>query len=171
MSIPYSNLQSLFTFINIEFNHKHLLKSQGTDSFNGLSSFRFKTIPKGIPSSNSDDVIDTTQDIPSLYESTCRTCPVPFRNLLNKLSNSPYIPPIACIVSDGIMSFAVNATKELRIPNVLFWTTNAYDFLYYVHFHRLIEKGLISLKDSSDLTNGYLENIGEKGAEMKKALE
>ncbi|XP_028802012.1 7-deoxyloganetin glucosyltransferase-like [Neltuma alba] len=146
------------TFVNTEFNHKRLLKSRGPDSLNGLSSFRFETIPDGLPGSNSDDVVDATQDIPSLCESTRRTCLVPFRNLLNKLNNSPHIPPVTCMVSDGVMSFTVDAAKELGIPDVLFWTTSACGFLCYVHFHRLIEKGLTPIKDPSDLTNGYLEN-------------
>ncbi|THG12225.1 hypothetical protein TEA_011843 [Camellia sinensis var. sinensis] len=48
------------TFVNTEFNHKRLLKSRGPDSLNGLSSFRFETIPDGLPESDAD----ATHDIP-----------------------------------------------------------------------------------------------------------
>ncbi|KAK3016292.1 hypothetical protein RJ639_007612 [Escallonia herrerae] len=37
------------TFVHTEFNHQRLLKSRGPDALRGLSSFRFETIPDGIP--------------------------------------------------------------------------------------------------------------------------
>ncbi|XP_028771818.1 7-deoxyloganetin glucosyltransferase [Neltuma alba] len=143
------------TFVNTEFNHKRLLKSRGPDSLNGLPSFRFETIPDGLPDSD----VDATQDIPALCESTSRTCLPPFRDLLHKLNSSPDVPPITCVVSDGVMSFTLDAARELGIPEVLFWTTSACGFLCYVHYSHLIEKGLTPLKDSSYLTNGYLDTV------------
>lgn len=130
------------TFVNTEFNHKRLLKSRGPDSLNGLPSFRFETIPDGLPESD----VDATQDIPSLCESTRRTCLSPFSNLLSKLNESPDIPPVSCIVSDGVMSFTLDAAKQLGVPEVLFWTTSACGFLCYVHYRRLIQNGLVPLK-------------------------
>lgn len=41
--------------VNTEFNHKRLLKSQGPDSLNGFPSFRFETIPDGLPESDEED--------------------------------------------------------------------------------------------------------------------
>ncbi|KAF2320360.1 hypothetical protein GH714_027272 [Hevea brasiliensis] len=124
------------TFVNTEYNHKRLLKSRGPNSVAGSPDFRFETIPDGLPLTDDDT---TTQDIPSLCESTSRNCLVPFRNLLYRLNNtcsssSSIVPPVSCIVSDGSMSFTPQAAKELGIPQVLFWTPN-----------------------TSYLTNGYLE--------------
>ncbi|KAA8530836.1 hypothetical protein F0562_005540 [Nyssa sinensis] len=51
------------TFVNTEFNHKHLVRSKGLDSSKGLPNFRFKTIPDGLPSSD----CNPTQDVPTLY--------------------------------------------------------------------------------------------------------
>ncbi|CAI9116276.1 OLC1v1017374C1 [Oldenlandia corymbosa var. corymbosa] len=145
------------TFVNTEFNHKRLLKSRGPDSLNGLPSFQFKTIPDGLPPSD----IDATQDIPSLCKSTSSYCIGPFKELLARINDeaksSSQIPPVSCIVSDGVMSFTVEAAEELGVPEILFWTTSACGFLGYMHYRQLIEKGLIPLKDESDLTNGYLE--------------
>ncbi|KAI9081231.1 hypothetical protein K1719_036803 [Acacia pycnantha] len=146
------------TFVNTEFNHRRLLKSRGSDSLNGLSSFRFETIPDGFPNSGDATITDATQDIPSLCESTRRTCLAPFTDLIKKLNNSPHVPPVTCIVSDGVMSFTVDAAKQLGIPDVLFWTTSACGFICYVHYRQLIDKGLTPLKDPSDLANGYLDN-------------
>ncbi|KAG2389662.1 hypothetical protein LR48_Vigan07g193100 [Vigna angularis] len=141
------------TFVNTEYNHRRLLKSRGTSSLNGLPSFRFETIPDGLPDSD----VDVTQDIPSLCDSTRRTCLPHFRNLLAKVNNSD-APPVTCIVSDGVMSFTVDAAQELGVPEVLFWTTSACGFMCYVQYEQFIQKGITPLKDSSDVTNGYLES-------------
>lgn len=131
------------TFVNTEFNHKRLLKSRGPDSLNGLPSFRFETIPDGLPPTD----VDATQDIPSLCYSTTRTCLAPFKELLHKLNDpSSNVPPVTCIVSDGVMSFTVDAAEELGVPEVLFWTTSACGFLAYLHFRQLIDKGYTPLK-------------------------
>ncbi|XP_061364239.1 7-deoxyloganetin glucosyltransferase-like isoform X1 [Gastrolobium bilobum] len=141
------------TFVNSEYNHKRLLKARGPDSLSGLPSFRFETIPDGLP----EPEVDATQDIPSLCESTRRTCLPHFKNLLSKLNNASDAPPITCIISDGVMSFTVEAAKELGIPEVLFWTTSACGFMCYVQYQQLVDKGLTPLKDSSYITNGYLD--------------
>lgn len=144
------------TFVNSEFNHKRLLKSRGPDALNGLPSFRFETIPDGLPPTD----VDATQDIPSLCESTRKNCLAPFRELLHKLNDpSSTVPPVTCIVSDGVMSFTLDAAEELGVPEVLFWTTSAYGFLAYLHFHQLIDKGFTPFKDESYLTNGYLDTV------------
>ncbi|KAK7385316.1 hypothetical protein VNO78_31032 [Psophocarpus tetragonolobus] len=142
------------TFVNSEYTHKRLLKSRGPDSIKGLPSFRFETIPDGLP----EPEVDATQDIPSLCDSTRRTCLPHLRNLLTKINNSD-APPVTCIVADGVMSFTLDAAEELGVPLALFWTPSACGFMCYVQFGQLIQKGLIPLKDSSYLTNGYLETI------------
>ncbi|KAK2635045.1 hypothetical protein Ddye_029837 [Dipteronia dyeriana] len=144
------------TFVHTEYNHKRLLKSRGPNSLDGLPDFAFETIPDGLPLTDAD----ATQDIPSLCESTSKTCLAPFRHLLSKLNNSTVgIPPVTCVVSDGVMSFTLEATEEIGIPNVLFWTTSACGFLGYVHYANLIAKGLTPLKDERCITNGYLDTI------------
>lgn len=130
------------TFVNTEFNHRRLLKSRGPHALDGLPSFRFETIPDGLPPTD----VDATQDIPSLCESTPKHSLAPFKDLLVKLNSSPEVPPVSCVVSDGVMSFTLDAAQELGIPEVLFWTTSACGFMGYVHFKGLIEKGLTPLK-------------------------
>ncbi|KAI5435741.1 hypothetical protein KIW84_022242 [Lathyrus oleraceus] len=141
------------TFVNTEYNHKRLLKSRGPNSLNGLSSFRFETIPDGLSESDAE----ATQDVPSLCDSTRKTCLPHFKKLISKLNNCIDIPPVTGIVSDGIMSFALEAAEEVNVPVVLFWTNSACGFMCYLQFRQLIEKGLTPLKDSSYVTNGYLE--------------
>ncbi|ONH90606.1 hypothetical protein PRUPE_8G063400 [Prunus persica] len=67
------------------------------------------------------------------------------------------LPPVTCIVSDGIMSFAVKAGEDLGIPVALFWTASACSFMGVTHYRQLIDKGLTPLRDEASLTNGYLD--------------
>nr|GMD91257.1 7-deoxyloganetin glucosyltransferase-like [Ipomoea batatas] len=145
------------TFVNTEFNHRRLLRSSGHDSLRGLPSFRFEAIPDGLPPSDAD----ATQDVPALCESTTTTCLGPFKDLLTKLNNTAVsnVPPVSCIVSDGVMSFTLAAAEEFGLPEILFWTTSACGFLGYMHYSQLIHKGYSPLKDASYLTNGYLETV------------
>uniref|UniRef100_A0A199U9N0 linamarin synthase n=1 Tax=Manihot esculenta TaxID=3983 RepID=A0A199U9N0_MANES len=145
------------TFVNTEYNHKRLLKARGPDSLNGLPTFHFLTIPDGLPPTDGD----VTQDIPSLCQYTRKTCLPSFRNLLSKLNHtsSSNVPPVSCIVSDGVMSFTLDAAQELGIPEILFWTTSACGFMGYLHYHQLIKKGHTPFKDESYLTNGYLDTV------------
>ena len=135
------------TFVNTEYNHKRLLKSRGPNALDGLPDFRFETIPDGLPPPE----IDATQDIPALCDSTSKNCLVPFRQLLAKLNSSSGVPPVTCIVSDGVMSFTLKAAEELGIPDVLFWTTSACGFLGYMHYRSLIERGFTPLKSTKKI--------------------
>lgn len=137
------------TFVNTDFNHRRLLKSRGPAALDGLPSFRFESIPDGLPPTDVD--VDATQDIPSLCQSTRRLCLQPFRELLSKLNSSSTTPPVSCIVSDGVMSFTLDAAEELGVPEVLFWTTSACGFLAYLHYHQLVQRGYTPLKGTSSI--------------------
>ncbi|CAH9078448.1 unnamed protein product [Cuscuta europaea] len=141
------------TFVNTAFNHRRLQKSRQAGSLPELPSFRFETIPDGLPPSDAD----ATQDIPSLCESTTTTCLGPFKELLARLNGDPATPPVSCIVSDGIMSFTLAAGDELGVPVVFLWTISACGFLGYMHYAQLMENGYTPFKDESYFTNGYLE--------------
>ncbi|RZC64483.1 hypothetical protein C5167_008168 [Papaver somniferum] len=144
------------TFVNTDFNHQRLLNSRGSDSLQGLQDFRFESIPDGLPPQAD---VNVTQDIPSLCISMRDTCYEPFRNLVLKLNDSGEVPPVSCIVSDGGLStFTLKVAEEFGIPEVVFWTTSFCGFAGYVHYHHLVQKGLVPLKDESYLTNaGFLD--------------
>ncbi|XP_057948559.1 7-deoxyloganetin glucosyltransferase-like [Malania oleifera] len=144
------------TFVNTHYNHKRLLNSRGPNTLDGLPDFRFTSIPDGLPPSDAD----ATQDIPSLCDSTSKTCLAPLRALLAQLNGaSSDAPPVTCIVSDGSMSFTLDAAEELGVPEVLFWTTSACGLLCYMQYPHLIKRGLTPIKDASFQTNGYLDTI------------
>ncbi|XVE49532.1 hypothetical protein DITRI_Ditri01bG0090200 [Diplodiscus trichospermus] len=142
------------TFVNTEYNHKRLLKSRDPNALDGLPDLRFETIPDGLPPPG----IDATQDIPALCDSTSKNWLAPLRQLLAKLNSSSGVPPVTCIISDGVMSFTLKAAEELGIPDVLFWTPSACGLLSYIHYRSLIER-FTPLKDETYLTNGYLDTV------------
>ncbi|XP_034678439.1 7-deoxyloganetin glucosyltransferase-like [Vitis riparia] len=156
------------SFVNTEYNHKRLLRSRGPNSLDGLSDFRFETIPDGLPPSDAD----ATQDIPSLCDSTTKNCLAPFCALITKLNDPSYSPgpPVSCIVSDGVMSFTLDAAEKFGVPEVVFWTTSACGFLGYRHYRNLIRRGLIPLQDESCLSNGYLDTVVDFVPGKKKTI-
>ncbi|PIA52092.1 hypothetical protein AQUCO_01000165v1 [Aquilegia coerulea] len=151
------------TFVNTEYNHKRLIKSRGPDSVEGLPDFQFKTIPDGLPPSDAN----ATQDIPALCDSISKTCLVPFRDLLANLNNTANLPPVSCIVSDGVMSFTLKVAQELGIPEALFWTPSACGFMGYLQFPHLVQSGVIPFNDESYLTDEYLETVVHFTDEIK----
>ncbi|GMP80291.1 hypothetical protein CsSME_00035444 [Camellia sinensis var. sinensis] len=138
------------TFVNTESNHNRILKSRGPDSLDGLPSFRFETIPDGLPKLDANAY---------LLESTSKDWLVPFIDLLSKLSDTATsnVPPITCIVSDSIMCFTLAAAEELGIPYVSFWSAGACGFMGFIQYRNLVEKGFLPIKDSSSITNEYLD--------------
>ncbi|KAK3430089.1 hypothetical protein EUGRSUZ_E01564, partial [Eucalyptus grandis] len=134
------------TFVNTEYNHKRLLRSRGPSALDGLPSFRFRTIPDGLPPPDAD----VTQDIPTLCRSSRDLCLPYFRDLLQTLdeeSATSGSPPVSCVVSDGVMSFTLDAAEAAGVPLVLFWTTSACGFMGYVQYRSLVDKGLSPLRD------------------------
>ncbi|KAI3938636.1 hypothetical protein MKW92_047893 [Papaver armeniacum] len=127
------------TFVNTEFNHQRLINSRGPDS----------TIPDGLPL---PDDLNATQPLPDLLKLNNNS-----KSSLLSPSSEDILPPVTCIVSDGMMSFGLKVGVELGIPVALFWTASACGLICYLHFTQLIERGLVPLKDESDLTNGYLD--------------
>ncbi|CAA2967556.1 7-deoxyloganetin glucosyltransferase-like [Olea europaea subsp. europaea] len=156
---PMFNLAKLlhhqgFYICSLAFNRKRLLKSRGPAALDGLPDFRFETIPDGLPPSDAD----ATQDIPLLCESISKTCLGPFCSLLTKLNHgAPEVPPVTCIVADGVMSFTLEAAEQFGFPEVLLWTTSACGFLGYTQYRHLVNRGYTPLKDMSQVTNGYLD--------------
>ncbi|VVA92180.1 unnamed protein product [Arabis nemorensis] len=143
------------TFVNTVYNHNRLLRSRGPHALDGLPSFRFESIPDGLPETD----VDVTQDITALCESTMKNCLTPFKELLRQINAGDDVPPVSCILSDGCMSFTLDAAEELGVPEVLFWTTSACGFMSYSHFYRFVEMGLSPLKDESYLTKEYLDTV------------
>ncbi|PWA59088.1 hypothetical protein CTI12_AA394460 [Artemisia annua] len=144
----------LITFVNTEFNHQRLLKSRGLNALDGFSSFRFESIPDGLPTPEN---LDSTQNVYDICRSLQENCLAPFKKLIARLNDS--FSPVTCIVADLLMGFTLDAAKELGIPECMFWTGGAGALLCYEKYPTIMEKGLMPLKDPSYVVNGYLDTI------------
>ncbi|WMV19709.1 hypothetical protein MTR67_013094, partial [Solanum verrucosum] len=147
--IPFMKLDKILhsrgfyvTFVNTEYNHRRLIQSQGPDFEKSFQDFKFETIPEGLPPSDHH----ATQDPVLLCDSIRKNCLSPFRDLLSKLISSPFIPPISCIISDGMMSFAIKAAQEFGILDVQFWTASACGYMGYLQFDELRRRGIVPFK-------------------------
>ncbi|KAM0018515.1 putative 7-deoxyloganetin glucosyltransferase [Helianthus debilis subsp. tardiflorus] len=144
----------LITFVNTEFTHRRLVKSQGLDALNSVPTFRFEAIPDGLTPPENTEV---TQNVYDICRSTQENCLQPFKSLIAKLSVT--FSPVTCIVSDLLMGFTLDAAKEVGIPEFIFSTGGAGALLCSEQFPILLDKGLMPLKDPSYLVNGYLDTI------------
>ncbi|KAF7136524.1 hypothetical protein RHSIM_Rhsim08G0011900 [Rhododendron simsii] len=63
------------------------------------------------------------------------------------LNSTPGVPPVSCVISDGLMSFGIEAAKEVGVPEVQFWTASACSFMGYLHYRELIKRGIFPFKD------------------------
>ncbi|KAK7277075.1 hypothetical protein RIF29_18225 [Crotalaria pallida] len=157
------------TFVNNEYNHKRLIKSQGAEFVKGQPDFKFETIPDGMPPS----VEDETQDVPSLCIANKKHSYEPLKELVNKLNNSsPGVPPVSCIIYDGIMCFASKVAKDLGIPELVFWTASACGLMGYLQYHQLAKRHIFPFKDENFVTDGTLDTsldwiIGMKDMRLK----
>lgn len=137
-----------------EFNHSRLLRSKGSEAVKNSPGFQFETIPDGVPPSNPD----ATQSVTELLYYTKKHSVVPLRDLIVKLNSTEGLPKVSCIISDGIMSFAIKVARELGIPEVQFWTASTCGLVAYLQFGELVKKSIFPLKDEKDVSNGYLED-------------
>ncbi|PPR93285.1 hypothetical protein GOBAR_AA27408 [Gossypium barbadense] len=99
---------------------------------------------------------DATQDIPALCDSTRKNCLAPLLELITKL-NSSDVPPVTCIVSDGVMSFGIEAGRLLGIPEFQFWTASACGFMCYLQYNELFKRGIVPFKDEKFVNDGTLD--------------
>ena len=128
----------LITFVNTEFTHQRVLKSQGRDALNGLPSFCFKTIPDGLPPPQN---LDANQHVPSLCKSIDENCLNPFRSLITKLNASS--SPVTCIVADVLMGFTHDAAMEFDIFEILLWTSGVGFLICLNEYPNLLNRGLM----------------------------
>uniref|UniRef100_A0A7N1A3X6 Glycosyltransferase n=1 Tax=Kalanchoe fedtschenkoi TaxID=63787 RepID=A0A7N1A3X6_KALFE len=142
------------TFVNNEYNHRRLIRSNGVDFVEGLEGFRFAAIPDGLPPSDRD----ATQDIPALsYNIHHNVLKQPFSELLTKLNSTQDAPPITCVIPDAIMGFGKEAADEQGIPSVLFWTASVCGFMGHSQYFELAKRGILPFKDDSFRTDGTLD--------------
>nr|ABR16342.1 unknown [Picea sitchensis] len=144
------------TFVNTQYVQERISRSGSVESVKSPPDFRFETLPDGLPPEHG-----RTSKLAELSRSFTDNGPPYFDKLMDKLKHSQPdgVPPVTCIVSDGLVSFPQKIARKLGVPRVSFWTHSACGFSTYFFAPLLVEKGYIPLKDERCLTNGYMEQI------------
>lgn len=125
------------TFVNTEQSHRRLDGAAFRRRWPGIN---FHSIPDGLP----PDHPRSGPSIVDLLISTSTACKPIFKELIASMSRAP-----ACIISDGIMSFAVDVAAELGIPAIAFRTYSATSTWTYFHLEKLIEEGEIPVVEGN----------------------
>nr|GMC59790.1 7-deoxyloganetin glucosyltransferase-like [Ipomoea batatas] len=100
------------TYVLTQFNYTHIMKARNSLPLSQSPTFRFETIPDGLPSRENPD---TALDIAELCFSTAKNCYAPFMELIDRLNRASDVPPVSCVVSDTVMAFTVGAAQELDV--------------------------------------------------------
>lgn len=116
------------TFVNTEFNHARLLRSDPSFFSTSLDDFQFVTIPDGLP---------------PLSDLDATLMALPFSHLVATLLETPSDESrgVSCILSDVFMSFtATPAAQQFNIPLLFVWTNSASSFLAPKHYRAIMDK-------------------------------
>ncbi|XP_028800810.1 7-deoxyloganetin glucosyltransferase-like [Neltuma alba] len=143
------------TFVLTHFNFSLLLNSRGPDSVKGVPRFRFEAISDGLPPENRRGILNLAEFCVSMPVEGLRS----FRELIAKLQqgDSPDVPPVSCIISDGVMGFTLKAAEEFGIPEFMLFTPSGCGMVGYLNFDELEKRGFFPLKDEKNLQDGYLD--------------
>nr|GME05946.1 7-deoxyloganetin glucosyltransferase-like [Ipomoea batatas] len=125
------------TYVLTQFNYTHIMKARNSPPLTQSPTFRFETIPDGLPSRENPD---TALDIADLCFSTAKNCYAPFMELIERLNRAEDVPPVSCVVSDTVMAFTVGAAQELSIPVVLFWPFSGVASFMHIYSSDLRDK-------------------------------
>ncbi|XP_074568283.1 7-deoxyloganetin glucosyltransferase-like [Curcuma longa] len=146
------------TFVNTDFNHRRIVRKDGSACLYGLPDFRFATIPDGL--SYPDDDIDRSQDLIAVGLSIKRHGVAPLRDLITAL-NDPCSggPRVSCMISDAFATFTLAVTAELSIPNIFFCSASPAGYLGSFYVKELMQRNIIPLRSEEDLTNSFLDTV------------
>nr|GMC65927.1 7-deoxyloganetin glucosyltransferase-like [Ipomoea batatas] len=140
------------TYVLTQLNYTHIMQARDFRPLNQTPTFRFETIPDGIPER---ETRNSAIDLAELVLSVSKNCSAPFKALIQKLNvaSSPEdVPPVSCIVSDACMSSTtIGAAQELGIPAIMFWPFSGVGSMLHLHSPHLrdkvsINKGVKSIR-------------------------
>ncbi|KAF7076152.1 hypothetical protein CFC21_080846 [Triticum aestivum] len=98
---------------------------------------RLASIPDGLPDHHPRSV----GGLMELVESMRTAGSAAYRALLLRMMDSDDDDAVTCVITDGVMPFAVSVAEELGVPALAFRTESACGFLAYLSVPRLLELG------------------------------
>ncbi|OMO97359.1 UDP-glucuronosyl/UDP-glucosyltransferase [Corchorus olitorius] len=122
------------TFLNTRHNHRRLNKLQ--DFSTRFPTLHFESISDGLPEDHPRNLLhfmDLVNSIKTVTKSL-------FRDLLISLSHKSDVPPVSCIIADGIMSFAIDVAEKMQIKVIIFRTISACCLWSYLCVPKFIDQ-------------------------------
>ncbi|KAL2548759.1 UDP-glycosyltransferase 85A2 [Forsythia ovata] len=155
------------TFLNTQYIQECLLSCTNIESyFQRYPSFRFETVPDGLP----EDSPRTADEILNLLDSMEAVSVPLFQEMV---TSGPYGPnsekPITCILADGIFCFAVDIAKQIGVPLLYFDTVSTCGLWTYLCLPKLIESGEFPFK-GDDLDELIVNAPGMEGFLRRRDL-
>ncbi|EOY17942.1 UDP-glucosyltransferase family 1 protein [Theobroma cacao] len=131
------------TFLNSEYNHSRLVRFANIPSrFDKYPGFEFRTISDGLPGDHSR----SGNRFMEIFEAmNIRTKPL-LKDMLVEM-----IPPVDCIIGDGILEFVLDVANELGIPIINCRTIGACFLWSNYSIPDMIEAGELPIKGSEDM--------------------
>ncbi|KAK6234286.1 hypothetical protein QUC31_006692 [Theobroma cacao] len=131
------------TFLNSEYNHSRLVRFANIPSrFDKYPGFEFRTISDGLPG----DHPRSGNRFMEIFEAmNIRTKPL-LKDMLVEM-----IPPVDCIIGDGILEFVLDVANELGIPIINCRTIGACFLWSNYSIPDMIEAGELPIKGSEDM--------------------
>ncbi|KAK9910482.1 hypothetical protein M0R45_034441 [Rubus argutus] len=141
------------TFLNTELNHHLLTQRQALSA--RFPTLHFHSISDGLPSDHPRTIAVYYQDIVASLRS--KTAPLLCQFLISKKNNvdkdsaaaaaAAQLPPLGCVITDGIMCFAIDAAEEVGIPVIVLPITSACSFWCYSCIPNLIQEAQLPFED------------------------
>ncbi|XP_057863927.2 LOW QUALITY PROTEIN: linamarin synthase 2 [Cryptomeria japonica] len=129
------------TFVNTEWSHRCMSKAadKDNDDHNSTSTFRFLSIPDGLPPdhgrlSNPAEHIIAIENLGPVLEHHLR-CGLP-----------EGAPPITCIIAESFMSCTLQVANNMGVPRVIFWPMCAASSIAQCNSNLLLSRGHIPVK-------------------------
>ncbi|GLJ32710.1 hypothetical protein SUGI_0658050 [Cryptomeria japonica] len=145
--IHFANLLAsrgfFITFVNTEWTEKRMFGSAKLKSQLHYSkpNFRFLSFPDSLPPEHG-----RTSHLGELFIALVKRGDA-LEALLRKETGNG-IPPVTCIVSDGVMSCTISVAANMQVPRVVFWPFCAAASIAQKYAYSLFSQGHIPVKIS-----------------------
>ncbi|GMP23210.1 hypothetical protein CsSME_00000893 [Camellia sinensis var. sinensis] len=137
------------TFLVSDHTHDRLLRHTDVHKrFEHYPKFRFQTFCDGIPAESARSGNDFLTELIVSLKTVIKLF---FRELLFRSNclSSETNRPVTCMITDGVLSFAIDIAEEMGIPIIYFRTISACAFWAYFCIPQLIEAGELPFKGNN----------------------
>ncbi|KAJ4707332.1 UDP-glycosyltransferase [Melia azedarach] len=123
------------TFVNSEYSHHRVLKALEGKDYVG-EQIQMVSIPDGLkPGEDRNGNVRILETIPQVMSGK-------LEEIIEEI-NGREGEKIACVIADGIMGWAIEVAKRLKIKHASLWTSSAASLALSFSIQKLIDEGII----------------------------